>query len=275
MKRKIFYFIIVYCIGMSSSIFSQNCGVSLDNMTNIDNDTTLSADSTHIATFRMQVTCPTTGPYNVSNGFVVYSPDGADWNYTTVTTLASWNNIFYSYSFANLYEKINNTGVFTQVTTPAVGNDTVGFLYAGISFGSAMPDNFNDNVWTVEFSSSSADAGKHICIDSSFIPPGGSWIWASSGTGVNITPDWGGPYCYVISGGGSGGCCEVRGDVTGDGEVFVNDLTLLVNYIFKSGAPPDCLESGDANGDGDIFVNDLTLLVNYIFKSGPPPVACP
>jgi hypothetical protein len=273
MIRKTIYFIIVCCLGFSTSIFSQNCSITIDNMTNIDNDTTLSADSIHIATFRMEVFCPTTGPFNISNGFIIYSPDGANWSYTNIGTLPAWSNIFYSYAFANLYEKINNTGTFNQVTPPSVGNDTVGFLYAGISFGAAMPDNFNDNVWTIEFNSNSADAGKHICIDSSFIPPGGSWIWASSGTGVNITPAWAGPYCYVISGEGSG-CCDLRGDVTDDGSVLVDDLTLLVDYLFKGGAAPTCIDKGDATGDGSVLVDDLTLLVDYLFKGGTSPVPC-
>ncbi len=70
-------------------------------------------------------------------------------------------------------------------------------------------------------------------------------------------------------------CCEgIRGDVNMDDNVFVNDLTILVNYIFKSGPEPDCYDEGDANGSGIILLDDLILLVNYIFKSGPPPPAC-
>ncbi len=73
-------------------------------------------------------------------------------------------------------------------------------------------------------------------------------------------------------------CCTVRGDVLSptDGLVLVNDLTLLVNYLFKSGPAPGCLDGGDSFVplDGLILVNDLTVLVNYLFKSGPPPPAC-
>ncbi|MFH2049079.1 MAG: sialidase family protein [bacterium] len=73
-------------------------------------------------------------------------------------------------------------------------------------------------------------------------------------------------------------CCNhdgIRGDVTGVPGIFVDDLTLLVNYLFKQGPEPDCYEEGDANGSGQIFVDDLTLLVNYLFKQGPPPADCP
>ncbi len=73
-------------------------------------------------------------------------------------------------------------------------------------------------------------------------------------------------------------CCYQRGDVAEptDGNVYVNDLIFLVNYIFKSGVEPSCHKTGDCAVplDGNIFVNDLTYLVNYIFKSGPEPPEC-
>jgi len=73
-------------------------------------------------------------------------------------------------------------------------------------------------------------------------------------------------------------CCVVRGDcaIPRDGNVFVDDLTFLVDYIFKGGEGPGCPEEGDCATplDGNIFVNDLTYLVDYLFKSGPPPPSC-
>ncbi len=72
-------------------------------------------------------------------------------------------------------------------------------------------------------------------------------------------------------------CCNhdgIRGDVTGTPGVFVDDLTFLVNYIFKGGVEPDCYEEGDANASGQILVDDLILLVNYIFKGGQLPADC-
>ncbi len=74
------------------------------------------------------------------------------------------------------------------------------------------------------------------------------------------------------------GCCELRGDVAlpKDMIVLVNDVVFLVNYVFKSGDAPACLDEGDCVVplDGLILVNDLVLLVNYIFKSGTPPPDC-
>jgi len=72
-------------------------------------------------------------------------------------------------------------------------------------------------------------------------------------------------------------CCVQRGDALHDnGLVLVNDLVYLVNYVFKGGPPPPCLEEGDVilPLDGLILVNDLVFLVNYVFKGGPPPPPC-
>ncbi len=71
-------------------------------------------------------------------------------------------------------------------------------------------------------------------------------------------------------------CCEVRGDALHDnGLILVNDLVFLVNFVFKGGPPPSCLEEGDALADnGLILVNDLVFLVNFVFKGGPGPSDC-
>ncbi len=74
------------------------------------------------------------------------------------------------------------------------------------------------------------------------------------------------------------GCCVLRGDVAipKDGDVLVNDIVWLVDYLFKGGIAPDCLDEGDCAVplDGIILVNDIVYLVDYIFKGGPPPPPC-
>ncbi len=79
---------------------------------------------------------------------------------------------------------------------------------------------------------------------------------------------------YAVYVTGTDCCVGLRGDVTGDGLTLVNDLVLLVNYVFKSGPAPSCIKEGDANGDGNILVNDLVYMVNYVFKGGLAPFGC-
>ncbi len=73
-------------------------------------------------------------------------------------------------------------------------------------------------------------------------------------------------------------CCDMRGDVKEptDGQILVNDLVFLVNYVFKGGPLPTCPEEGDVKSplDGKILINDLVYLVNTVYKGGPPPPPC-
>lgn len=61
------------------------------------------------------------------------------------------------------------------------------------------------------------------------------------------------------------------GDFNKDKSVDVGDVVFAVNYLFKSGMPPDPLETGDCNCDQKVNVGDVVYLINYLFKGGPPP----
>jgi len=66
-------------------------------------------------------------------------------------------------------------------------------------------------------------------------------------------------------------CCNMPGDASDDEAVNIGDGVYLINYIFKGGPPPPCLNEGDANADCAINIGDGVYLINYIFKGGPPP----
>lgn len=63
------------------------------------------------------------------------------------------------------------------------------------------------------------------------------------------------------------------GDANGDFLINVADPVYVINFIFKSGAPPDPLCIGDANGDGLTNIGDAVYVVNFVFKNGSPPVS--
>jgi len=74
------------------------------------------------------------------------------------------------------------------------------------------------------------------------------------------------------------GCCvDDRGDANFDGVPTINilDLTFLVDYIFRGGAPAECLEEADVDVSGSVNVIDLTFMVDRLFRSGPLPPPCP
>ncbi len=76
------------------------------------------------------------------------------------------------------------------------------------------------------------------------------------------------------------GCCiGIRGNVDGDpnDQVNIADLTYLVDYLYRIGFPPPCLQEGNVDGNllEEINVADLTYLVDYLFRGGWPPPICP
>lgn len=54
------------------------------------------------------------------------------------------------------------------------------------------------------------------------------------------------------------------GDVNGDGEVNITDVTVLINYLLTDDASFIVIEKADINGDGDINITDVTALVNIL-----------
>jgi len=104
-----------------------------------------------------------------------------------------------------------------------------------------------------------APAGQMVTIDTATI----------SGNFSKITTRWGTYWPIFNTGSVNISTCQ-HGDSNCDGSILVDDLTLLVDYLFKGGSAPD-LTGGDANCSGSILVDDLTLLVDYLFKGGPAP----
>lgn len=63
----------------------------------------------------------------------------------------------------------------------------------------------------------------------------------------------------------------LAGDVNKDYVVTIADVLELVNFVFKSGSPPEPTEVGDVDGHAAINSSDIIFLVNYVFKGGTAP----
>jgi hypothetical protein len=61
------------------------------------------------------------------------------------------------------------------------------------------------------------------------------------------------------------------GDMNGDSLLGISDIIYLINYLLKSGNPPNPSWIGDCNLDRKISLSDIVWLINYLFKSGPSP----
>ena len=64
----------------------------------------------------------------------------------------------------------------------------------------------------------------------------------------------------------------ICGDANLSGGVNLLDISFLISYLYKQGAPPDPVEAGDVNNNGSIDILDISYLINYLYKSGPAPV---
>jgi len=62
------------------------------------------------------------------------------------------------------------------------------------------------------------------------------------------------------------------GDANGDLQVNILDVTFLINYLYKEGAPPWPIVMGDIDGSCSINILDVTYLINYLYKDGPAPL---
>ena len=101
------------------------------------------------------------------------------------------------------------------------------------------------------------------------------WRFPESGLGGNNSSTWDAP-CTAVQAGGkmhlyvyspANGLAAyvlqpnvLRGDVNGDGEVNVADVTALVNLVLNG----DANERSDVNGDDETGIADVTALVNII-----------
>ena len=61
---------------------------------------------------------------------------------------------------------------------------------------------------------------------------------------------------------------QIRGDVTGDGNVNVSDVTTLIDCILKG----NTLAGADCNMDGRVNVSDVTSLIDFVLKGKWPEV---
>ncbi len=155
----------------------------------------------------------------------------------------------YFYSVLKVASDQNNERFAIKMTTDATGT---GSHYLQPDTGAIL------NLYVTV--SSGASPGQLVTIDTMTV----------SGNKPRITTIWGDywPDFYVP------GKLAVRvcahGDCNCDGEINVTDITVLVNYLFQFGTPPDG-RGGDVNGVPPINISDLTYLVDYLFNSGPPP----
>ena len=59
----------------------------------------------------------------------------------------------------------------------------------------------------------------------------------------------------------------IRGDVNGDGEVKIGDVSNLISYLLSGDATGINLKGADCDQNGEIKIADVTLLINYLLSN--------
>ena len=62
-----------------------------------------------------------------------------------------------------------------------------------------------------------------------------------------------------------------RGDSDFSGRVQLSDAVHVLEYLFRSGTEPVCLDASDSNDDGRVGIPDALYILNYLFRSGGTP----
>lgn len=214
--------------------------------------------------FDVRMTLDSLGCKGFTNGFRIYSPDGAQWSATT----GGWTGAIDS----SMCEKF----WILPYSVTGSGADTIGFAGLRWTLPTGIPPYFDEVVLTVAIGPMSPEQeGLTICLDSSFYPPSGRWLWvAENDESESMYPSWDGPHCFTVS--PSPHCCRFRGDVEdkGAGPVHVGDLVWLTEYVYEGGPAPPCMEQADVNADGVVDEADVIYLADHMFSGGPAPVPC-
>lgn len=204
-----------------------------------------------------------------SNGFRIYSPDGARWDTTFQAYLPLWPR--------GTPDGFDNTAL-PKYGLDGAGDDTLAF--GGFVFFSdrgALPG-YDEVAWSISVTPTQTllNDGLTICLDTvTNFPPSNQWLWNDS-TLTSYYPTWDGPHCFTIV---SEGCCDgVTGNVNNDPGNVVNlsDLTVMVNHLFVTFTPLGCRSEANTTGDSgcNLTLTDLTTLVNYLFVTFQPPANC-
>ncbi len=62
-----------------------------------------------------------------------------------------------------------------------------------------------------------------------------------------------------------------RGDCDANGVINLTDAIFGLNWLFKGGVEPTCIDAADSDDDGKVSLTDMVQIVNFLFKGGNPP----
>jgi PKD repeat protein len=155
-------------------------------------------------TFVIRFAAPSdnTTPFNITNGWRLYSPDGALFSGTNIEAIPQVLPPLFPMGFF-LYQ------------WDGPGADSVGVVGIGMSLADGIQPGFDQDVLLIHTTLDPSSSGRRICIDSSYSRHGAIWEWAAVVGGESMRPEWSGPQCFEIvdcgtdpDGDGIGSLCD-------------------------------------------------------------------
>lgn len=63
---------------------------------------------------------------------------------------------------------------------------------------------------------------------------------------------------------------NLRGDVNGNNEVDISDVTALISYVLTGNGSSLVLANADCTLNGEIDISDVTCLIDYVLRGAWP-----
>src|SRR3989338_8370446 len=63
----------------------------------------------------------------------------------------------------------------------------------------------------------------------------------------------------------------LRGDADEDSRLTISDGIYILNYLFRGGPAPECIEMADFDENNLITMGDAIKLFKFLFQGGPGP----
>jgi len=158
--------------------------ITVDLIDGLYNDTSIYTDS--LITFHIRLNNNTPDQIDgFTMGFRVFSYQNS----------ATWDNTLGQFTDV-ISDDVISTLFATHKSVTGSNADTIGFGGVNIT-GTGILSGFNDHAFTIQVGPiPSSHHGGWICLDTAFYPPGGAWLWSTSGG--SITPDWDGPRWFRV-----------------------------------------------------------------------------
>ncbi len=181
-----------------------------------------------------------------SNAFEVYEKN--DGNFFQIT----WDTV----SGSGLGSRFNSF-FFQDFSVSGTGRDTISF--GGYAIAPGVEIGYDSAVWYIE--TGSDNAGDTICIDSSFSPPGGTWLWSGMGGGIFMYPDWDGPHCFQVF--------SPSGD---DLQTDSTSITIEMDSLLAADTVTIRVTSSGARADLDFTISADSSWISFDTADGTGPV---